>query len=73
MSLGQSQEITWISVLLNAEFCMLVNYEMSCSEFSELIKTKPALLKTAQGTEKYDFKNKVKQEPSQKLNVHEVR
>jgi hypothetical protein len=41
------------------ELCVLLNYEMSCSEY---IQTKPAILKAAQGTEKYDFKNKMKQE-----------
>jgi hypothetical protein len=44
---------------------VLGTYEMSCSEFSECIKTKPALLKAAQGTEKYNFKTKMKEEQIQ--------
>jgi hypothetical protein len=51
--------------LVKAELCVLVNCERSCSQFSEYINTKQALLKDAQGTEKYDFKNKMKLEQSQ--------
>jgi hypothetical protein len=39
--------------------------------FSDCIKTKPALLKVARGTEIYDFENKTR--IKSKPNVHEVR
>jgi hypothetical protein len=46
--------------LAKDELHVFVNYGMSYSEFSEYIKTEPALLKAAQGTEKYYFKIEMK-------------